>query len=146
MKAFSQKNHYYVDMDGVIADFNAEPNAVARFVHEKGFFANLKPIRQNLNAVKMLLRANANVSILSASPNEQADKDKRSWLQEFLPELPQDKIIIMRNGQVKADFVKDIENAVLIDDYGKNCREFRERGGQAIKIKSKNQILEMVVR
>ena len=31
------KNLYF-DMDGVLADFNAEPDGVARFRDEKGFF------------------------------------------------------------------------------------------------------------
>ena len=31
----------YCDMDGVIADFNNEPNAVERFATEKGFFKKL---------------------------------------------------------------------------------------------------------
>ena len=26
-----RKNYYYIDMDGVLADFFAEPNAVERF-------------------------------------------------------------------------------------------------------------------
>ena len=42
----------YVDMDGVLADFNAEPDGVARFRTEKGFFRNLKPLKKNAKALR----------------------------------------------------------------------------------------------
>ena len=137
---------YCFDMDGVLANFNKEPNALKRFKIEKGFFSNLEPIRENLNAVKMLIRQGAKVKVLTASPNKQADKDKLLWLQEFLPMLSKENIIICRLGENKADYVDNIVDSVLFDDYGKNCREWRVAGGQAIKITRHNQILEMVVR
>ena len=37
-----KEKYYYCDMDGVLADFFAEPNAVQRFETEKDFFYNLK--------------------------------------------------------------------------------------------------------
>ena len=65
----------YVDMDGVLANFNAEPNAVERFKSELGFFAKLKPIQSNVAFVNELIENEFNVFILSASPNNNADKD-----------------------------------------------------------------------
>lgn len=125
----------YVDMDGVLANFNAEPNAVERFKNELGFFAKLKPIQSNVNFVKELIENNFNVFILSASPNENADKDKITWLKKFLPHLQPQNIIIIRNGQNKADFVVTKENNILFDDYGKNCRDFKSRGYMSCKVK-----------
>ena len=40
----------------------------------------------------------------------------------------------MRNGQNKADFMKT-PDGILLDDYGKNCEQWRERGNTAIQIK-----------
>lgn len=136
---------FYIDMDGVLADFNKEANAVERFATEKGFFANLDPIRPHVSGVKMMIQNGTRVKILSASPNEQADKDKLLWLKEHLPQISEDNIILCRVGDNKADYVEDIENAVLFDDYGKNIREFRARGGHAYKIVNKKQIFESVV-
>lgn len=124
----------YCDMDGVIADFNAEENAVERFKIEKGFFRNLKPM--NADGMNKLIEADGkkiNLFILSASPNRQSDKDKRKWLKCYYPQIKRRKIIIMRCGKNKADFMKT-PDGILLDDYGKNCNQWRERGMVAIKI------------
>lgn len=125
----------YVDMDGVLANFNAEPNAVERFKNELGFFERLKPIQSNVSFVNKLIENNFNVFILSASPNDNADNDKIKWLKRFLPHLQPQNIIIIRNGQNKADFVLTKENNILFDDYGKNCRDFLNRGYMSCQVK-----------
>lgn len=118
-----KKINVYVDMDGVIADFNGEVNALERFKNEKGFFKKLKPM--NENGMKKIIK-NFNTFIISISPNEQADKDKREWLKQFFPEIKDENIIIVRDGKRKVDYMKT-ENGILLDDYGKNCREWNTK-------------------
>jgi 5'(3')-deoxyribonucleotidase len=128
----------YVDMDGVLADFNNEPRAIERFDNEVGFFYNLQPIVKNVDYVNKLIANGFNVCILSASPNEQADFDKLVWLHTYLPKVKD--ITIMRVGQNKADFAKPNCINLLFDDYGKNCRDFINRGYSACKVDSENTI------
>ena len=139
-----KKKTYYIDMDGVLFDFNGEPNAVARFSVEKGFFKKLRPITPNLMAVRIMIAKGYKVRILSASPNEQADKDKLMSLAKHLPQLKRKHIILCRNGETKADYIKRMEKSVLFDDYGKNCREWVANGGIAYKVRDKRMMLEMV--
>ncbi len=122
-----------LDMDGVLADFFNEKDYMARFENERGFFKNLKPIANNYKWVQRYIDIGLDIYILSSSPNDKADKDKLAWLNKFIPNLPNNKIIFCRNGQDKADFMKDITNAVLIDDHTPNLIKWKVKGGQAVK-------------
>lgn len=131
-----KKLNVYCDMDGVLANFAEQENAVERFEVEKGFFQKLRPMEKNVYALRVLNQLkNINVYILSASPNRQADKDKKIWLKKYLPELENHQIIIMRNGKKKVNYMKSGEG-LLLDDYGKNLREWCEENllNQGVKI------------
>ena len=133
-------------MDGVLADFNAEPNAVERFEVERGFFQILKPMQRNVNALKQLIaNKRVRVFILSASPNKRADGDKRKWLAKYLPELVKSNIIIVRNGTRKVDYMRT-EKGILLDDYGLNIEQWLENhNNDALKIRADGDI-EKVLR
>ena len=123
-------------MIGTLAKFNV-PNALNRFAIEKGFFAKLGAYKgiEKINEIA----AAGNLYIISASPNEQADIDKISWVMKHLPNLPATNILLCREGQNKAEIIKQKYNCqidsscYLLDDYTKNLREWERAGGIGIK-------------
>ena len=126
-------------MDGVLADFNAEPNGVDRFRTEKKFFYNLKPIEENVAAIKNLCKGHS-LYILTASPNSRCDRDKKKWIKKYMPFINKKQLIICRNGQKKVDFMRS-ETGILFDDYGKNCREWvGKKGNFSFKISEDKNI------
>ena len=74
----------FLDLDGTLAKFNNKRNALKRFDNEIGFFANLKPYKYIEFVNTLALNRGISVYIISATPNEQADKDKLTWINKYL--------------------------------------------------------------
>ncbi len=130
------KKKIFLDLDGTLAKFNV-PNALERFDKEEGFFSKLGAYK-GIEIVNELAKNN-NLFVISASPNEQADKDKMIWLEKFLPNININNITICRIGENKAKIIQDKYNIVindncyLLDDYTKNLNEWESFGGKGIK-------------
>jgi 5'(3')-deoxyribonucleotidase len=126
----------FLDLDGTLARFNIK-NALERFATEKGFFANLKAYK-NIEEINEIAKG-GNVYIISASPNEQADKDKMEWIKKYLFNIPFENILICRVGDNKAEIIKNKLNiiidqtTILLDDYTHNLVEWESAGGVGIK-------------
>lgn len=126
----------FLDLDGTLARFNVR-NALERFDKEEGFFANLLAYK-GIEVVNELAKTNQ-LFIISASPNEQADKDKMIWLEKYLPNIRIDNVTLCRLGQNKALIIQEKynitidEECLLLDDYTKNLNEWESFGGKGIK-------------
>ena len=129
-------NRIFLDLDGTLAKFNVR-NALDRFDKEEGFFARLGAYK-GIEVVNELAKTNQ-LFIVSASPNEQADNDKKKWISKFLPNVNAENITLCRLGENKAEIIQNKYNLVinsecyLLDDYTKNLVEWESFGGKGIK-------------
>lgn len=129
----------FLDLDGTLAQFNSKRNALERFDKEVGFFANLKPYKYIECINKLAENDNIQVYIISATPNEQADKDKMIWINKYLNKIPKKNICFSRIGENKAEIIKRKlnitidKNCILLDDYTKNLIEWKILNGTGIK-------------
>lgn len=129
---------FYFDMDGVLANFDGQPNALDRFITERAFFQKLAPtpLTPKLNQALLNPMMFENTYILSASPNEEADYDKMMWLRRHLPNVKAANIIIVRGGagadQRKAKYANS--HSILFDDYSGNLLSWEKAGGIGVKV------------
>lgn len=126
----------FLDLDGTLANFNVR-NALERFDKEIGFFERLNAY-VGIEIINDLAKQ-GNLFVVSASPNEQADKDKMKWIKKYLPNLSIENVTICRIRENKAKVIKGKysisidENCFLLDDYTKNLNEWESFGGIGIK-------------
>ena len=125
---------FFVDMDGVLAKFNNQLTSLDP-LYEKGYFASLEPQKNVVDVVNKLIDDNVDVYILSAAlDSDYAKGEKTEWINKYLPNLKNKKIIFTDYGSRKAAYIpgKIRENDILLDDYTKNLKQWV--GGKAIKL------------
>lgn len=126
----------FIDLDGTVAKFNVR-NALNRFDKEQGFFAKLNAYK-NIEYINELAKKDF-IYVISASPNENADRDKMIWLAKYLPNIKQENITLCRIGENKGKIIQNkynfsiSNNCYLLDDYTKNLQEWETLGGVGIK-------------
>ena len=126
--------NYYIDMDGVIANFHKETYKYTNAINRE-WIANLEPFMENVEIVRNLV-ITENVYILSKAANEDAKLGKLEWLARYIPELNRNHIIIIVGNGKKVDYIRT-ENGILIDDDMKNINPWRKAGFDYIYIEEK---------
>ena len=157
----------YFDMDGVLVDFkrgqreilgiepvdqeNKKPGDDDRLFalmreHEH-FYLDLKPIEGSLELFfKVKDRYGDKCRILTGVPKEKrgivnASSDKRLWVERH---IGKDSVVYTVLRKEKANYVLG-RGSVLIDDFGVNIGEWRERGGTGILFTSPDNLEKELV-
>ena len=136
---------FFFDMDGVLAEYkkNADPTDFEK----RGYFRNLAPERNMLDALNMLLEdADAlgiSICVLTKvypTRFRYSVREKQEWRQEYMPDLF-DSEFVMVNGEEeeKSEVIAAMLGAglnkdyFLIDDFNRNLYEWQEAGGTPVK-------------
>ena len=129
----------YIDMDGTLFRFHDTAHEYIEKMWEPGFYRDLQPFQNMVEAIRMLIFRNPydEIYILSAVlPTDPPfiEEEKRESLRKHLPEIRGEHMLFVPAGTDKSACLSGIDaNSYLIDDYNKNLREWAKNGGQSIK-------------
>lgn len=124
----SEKVRLFVDMDGTLAMWH--PTKKLEELYEEGYFKNLEPYEEVVEAIRQIytFEPNVEVFILSAylSDSSYALKEKNEWLDRYLPEIDKDHRCFCHCGTDKSAAVPEgiKETDVLLDDYTVNLKDW----------------------
>lgn len=132
----------YIDIDGTLARFHDVDKHFIEAMWQEGFYRDLKPFENMVEAAAMFVRSHPEVEvfILSAVLDTEppfAEKEKNEWLDQYLPEIDAKHRIFTKAGTDKTEYLGTLSGTdFLIDDYNRNLREFEAAGGKAIKFQN----------
>ena len=154
----------YVDMDGVIADFDLgfekltgfTTNSVSdeqlwKLISDNGKFKFFSDLPWTSGGKELWLYVSQNfikVKILTALGRSDvidgglASKGKRMWLHKNIPELKDSDIIMVANKHKKRHYSKPGD--IIIDDRESTISEWNKKGGIGILYKSTPQTIEQL--
>lgn len=125
------KKRIYFDMDGTLCEW--QQGVHIDTVASKGYFSKLPPVQNVVDAFHRMWKDGYDLYILSSVfCDDHSIADKKKWLSQHLPELPEEKMLFCPFGEKKKTILSDLSQTdVLIDDYSVNLHGWH---GTGIKI------------
>lgn len=126
----------FFDMDGTLAEY--QPIDAVEELYERGYFANLRPQNNVVQAAKNLIASpNFEVYVLSAvlTDSAYAIPEKSLWLDRYLPEVDSSHRIFSPVGESKTKYLPGgiRKEDILVDDYTVNL-DLWTKEAHAVKI------------
>lgn len=111
----------YVDLDGVMADYDAHTHVTEFERKAKGFFENLDPIDGAISSfISLCTSEKYDVYFLSTAPwsNTHSLSEKRIWVEKHLGEYAFKRLILSHNkGLLKGHFLIDDRIANGVESF-----------------------------
>jgi len=113
-----------VDLDGTATEFKVVDTLET--LYEEGYFRNLKPNENVVNAIKQIIYLHPEIEVYVMSSvltdSKYALREKNEWIDEHLPQIDKEHRIFPPCGENKLDYVPGgfRETDHLLDDYTKN--------------------------
>ncbi len=130
----------FFDMDGTIAAWQSGKSL--RELCSPGYFATLPPVKPMLQLAHVLHDQGHPVYILSAVLNEQATRDKHTWLDQYCNWVPYENRFFVPYGTSKVTVLKEVarQGDMMLDDYSANLFEIQYARLGIIPVKVMNGI------
>lgn len=160
---------FYIDLDGLganwqdyvleqhfpdfkdIEELNQHPERATLirevYVREPRLFRNLPPIARYKQLLDHLTKRMVNWTILTAAGADHpcyhtAREDKLRYVRQHF-DVDSDKIIVTRTSENKILYSGN--EKVLIDDFGRNCREWELAGGTSILVEANEYCIDDLI-
>ena len=134
-----KKVKMFVDMDGVIADFNF--GKACDYDKKRPLYSSISKL-ENISK-----KDNVDLYIFSATRMNKGYDEKQYWLDKYAPFFKKEnRVIISRekhdfleSSELKADYMKNVERdgsvLIVIDDDPKNLRAIRKLNDDVVLLK-----------
>lgn len=106
--------YIFVDMDGCVAEFSYKGNVKIDKWYQCGIFENRRPMKSIIDKIeKIKNECDCKIIILSASPNNIANKEKMNWIKENMKFISEDNVILIGNADYKVNTMNEITEGII---------------------------------
>ena len=104
------------DMDNTLCLYSRDGDdaTALKLMWNKNYYKNLPCFQEAPATIELLQKMGFKIKILSACiKSKYCKKEKLDWIHYHLPSINDEDIILIENGENKADYIDNIENCIL---------------------------------